>query len=84
MKLLIMQFSPTSCLFIPLWFKYSPQHPVLKHHMQNYSFVYSNFYVFYTADERTKGSGLNDKKHYRISSNISNEALSMRCIVEGT
>jgi hypothetical protein len=23
MKLLIMQFSPTSCLFIPLWSKYS-------------------------------------------------------------
>jgi hypothetical protein len=31
MKLLIMQFSPTSCHFIPLWYKYSPQHPVLKH-----------------------------------------------------
>jgi hypothetical protein len=30
MKLLIMQFSATSCLFIPLWSKYSPQHPVLK------------------------------------------------------
>jgi hypothetical protein len=27
MKLLIMQFSPTSCLFTPLWSKYSPQHP---------------------------------------------------------
>jgi hypothetical protein len=26
-----MQFSPTSCLFIPLWSKYSPQQPVLKH-----------------------------------------------------
>jgi hypothetical protein len=31
MKLLIMQFSPTSYHFIPLWSKYSPQHPVLKH-----------------------------------------------------
>jgi hypothetical protein len=31
MKLLIMQFSPTSCNFIPLRSKYSPQHPVLKH-----------------------------------------------------
>jgi hypothetical protein len=31
MKLLIMQFSPTSCHFIPLRSKYSPQHPVLKH-----------------------------------------------------
>jgi hypothetical protein len=29
MKLLIMQFSPTSCLFIPLWAKHSPQHPQL-------------------------------------------------------
>jgi hypothetical protein len=27
MKLLIMQFSPTSCHFISLWSKYSPQHP---------------------------------------------------------
>jgi hypothetical protein len=26
-----MQFSPPSCHFIPLWSKYSPQHPVLKH-----------------------------------------------------
>jgi hypothetical protein len=31
MKLLIMQFSPTSCHFIPLRSKYCPQHPVLKH-----------------------------------------------------
>jgi hypothetical protein len=31
MKLLIMQVSPTSCHFISLWPKYSPQHPVLKH-----------------------------------------------------
>jgi hypothetical protein len=30
MKLLIMQFSPTSYHFISLWTKYSPQHPVLK------------------------------------------------------
>jgi hypothetical protein len=28
MKLLIMQFSATSCHFISLWSKYSPQHPV--------------------------------------------------------
>jgi thermostable 8-oxoguanine DNA glycosylase len=27
-----MQFSPTSCHFISLRSKYSPQHPVLKHH----------------------------------------------------
>jgi hypothetical protein len=31
MKLLIMQFCPTSCHFISLRSKYSPQHPVLKH-----------------------------------------------------
>jgi hypothetical protein len=29
MKLLIMQFSPTSCHFIPLWSKYSPQYLLL-------------------------------------------------------
>jgi hypothetical protein len=31
MKLLVRYFSPSSCHFIPLWSKYSPQHPVLKH-----------------------------------------------------
>jgi hypothetical protein len=31
MKLLIIQFSLTSCHFIIVWSKYSPQHPVLKH-----------------------------------------------------
>jgi hypothetical protein len=31
MKLLIMQFSLPSHHSIPLWSKYSPQHPVLKH-----------------------------------------------------
>jgi hypothetical protein len=31
MKLLIMQFSPTSCHFISLRSKYSPQQPFLKH-----------------------------------------------------
>jgi hypothetical protein len=30
-KLLVMQFSSTSCHFISLWSKYSPQHPVIKH-----------------------------------------------------
>jgi hypothetical protein len=30
MKLLIIQCCPTSCHFISLWSKYSPQHPVLK------------------------------------------------------
>jgi hypothetical protein len=32
MKLPITQFSPTSCHFISLRSKYSPQHSVLKHH----------------------------------------------------
>jgi hypothetical protein len=31
MKLLIMQSSPVSCHFLPLRYKYSPQHPVFKH-----------------------------------------------------
>jgi hypothetical protein len=31
MENLIMPFSPTSYYFIPIRFKYSPQHPVLKH-----------------------------------------------------
>jgi hypothetical protein len=31
MKLLLMQFSPSYCHFIPLWSKYPPQHNVLKH-----------------------------------------------------
>jgi hypothetical protein len=31
MKLLVMQFSLPSCHSTPLWYKYSPQHPVLKH-----------------------------------------------------
>jgi hypothetical protein len=35
MKLLIMQFSPTSCHFIPLRFKYSPQHTLLRSFIQS-------------------------------------------------
>jgi hypothetical protein len=31
MKLLILQFSPTSCNFIPLLSKYFPQYPILKY-----------------------------------------------------
>jgi hypothetical protein len=31
MKLLIIQIPPISRHIIPLWSKYSPQHPVLKH-----------------------------------------------------
>jgi hypothetical protein len=31
MKLIIVQVSPFSCYFIPLWSKYYSQNPVLKH-----------------------------------------------------
>jgi len=31
MKLITMQSSPVSCHFLPLRYKYSPQHPVLIH-----------------------------------------------------
>jgi hypothetical protein len=73
MMLPLMQFSPASCHFIPLWSKYSPQHHVLKHpqsmflpsshrpsftstqnHRQNYSFVHSNFYIFWQQTRRQK------------------------------
>jgi hypothetical protein len=30
MKLIIIKFSPTSCPFIPVRSRYSPQHPILK------------------------------------------------------
>jgi hypothetical protein len=36
MKLLIVQFSPTSCHFISPRSKYSPQHPVLNFAYRNY------------------------------------------------
>jgi hypothetical protein len=58
MKLLIMEFFPISHQFISLRSKYSPLHPQSTflpwcqrpishpHNRQNYSFVYSDFYVF--------------------------------------
>jgi hypothetical protein len=45
MKLLIMQSSPASCHFLPLRSKYSPQHPVLRHH-QSVSFPQDERYSF--------------------------------------
>jgi hypothetical protein len=31
---------------------------------ENDTFVYPNFYVFLTQDDKAKGSGLNGSKHY--------------------
>jgi hypothetical protein len=51
-----MQFSPTSCHFIPLRSKYSPQHPVLKHPQSvvcileyKFTFCYKSVYIFQPA-----------------------------------
>jgi hypothetical protein len=42
MKLLIMQFSPISCHFIPLWSKYSPQHPKSQQQARNSTHLHSS------------------------------------------
>jgi len=55
MKLLIMQFSPDSCYFLPLTSEYSPPQPVLKHPK-------------YTASDQTSGLRCIT---YRSPSNIS-------------
>jgi hypothetical protein len=46
MKLLIMQFSPTSCHFISLWSKYSPQHPAPQ--VQITDLYYKRIFTKYT------------------------------------
>jgi uncharacterized membrane protein (DUF106 family) len=50
MKLLIMQFSPTSCHFITLRSKYSPQQPVLLTPSDYVSFLISET-KFHTSTE---------------------------------
>jgi hypothetical protein len=48
MKLLIMQFSPTSYHFIPLRSKYSPQQPVLKYPQSVLSLISETKFHLYT------------------------------------
>jgi hypothetical protein len=49
MQLLIVQFSPPSCHFIPLRYKYSPMHPVRKACQRHVSSAYGNFVIQVTA-----------------------------------
>jgi hypothetical protein len=52
-KLLNMQFSPPSRHFIPLWSKYPPQHPVLKHPQSNVPHLAVRFIVSELMNEKT-------------------------------
>jgi hypothetical protein len=56
MKLLIMQFSPTSRHWISLRSKYSPQHPVLKH-SQSMFLSSLNFFILLATSAKTKFRG---------------------------
>jgi hypothetical protein len=76
MKLLIMQFSPTSCHFISVWFKNFPQHPALNtlslcsslnvrdqisHPYRTTSkIIVLYILIFMFLDSRREASGLND------------------------
>jgi hypothetical protein len=55
MKLLIMQFSPTSCHFISLRSKYSPQQPVLKDPQSKYNLVTNTEHKFTLEQLTLKG-----------------------------
>jgi len=55
MKLLIMQFSPSSSLFFPLRSKYSRQHPVFKHPQS----------VYFLQDERPSFTPIQNNRQWR-------------------
>jgi hypothetical protein len=75
MKLLIMQFSPTSYYFIPRLSKYSPQHPLLKYIRFSLHHRETNF----THTYKTRQQMLliiftfNCKHHYQKPSSLSEE-----------
>jgi hypothetical protein len=52
MKLLIMQFSPTSFYFTPLRSKYSPQHPVLKYPHSMFSRYGGQLRIYWISSRR--------------------------------
>jgi hypothetical protein len=60
MKLLIMQSSQPSRHFIPLWSKYSPQHPVLKHPQ----YIYNDTQV--EEDKMGGTCGTNGREEERV------------------
>jgi hypothetical protein len=53
MTFLIMQFSPTSCHFVPLLSKYSSQHPLLRHPESGFPLMSSEtkFHSYKTTDK---------------------------------
>jgi hypothetical protein len=57
-KLLIVHFSSASCYFLPLRYKHSPTHPILKD---------PQIYV-HPSDQETKNANLNQQKIERVDS----------------